>query len=679
MGLAEAAREIRESRGDFRAQTVTYGLLLRRWRADAGSDELLEGFSDPHAVSRVERVLDSADLNAVAEHYAQEGKDADVYFYEEFLRAYSLREAKTRGVRYTPPEVVSYMVRAVDSILQEYFGESLGNAVVLDPCCGVGTFLRYIQKHTTHTPRMIGMDLMRAPCAIASSLLGEGVVRCADFLEESDLGIDDRTLVVLGNPPYSGHSANAGKIADLVADYRAGLDERNPKWLQDDYVKFIRMAQDRVEAAGRGIVAFITNHSYLFNPTFRVMRTSLMRSFDEVYVLDLHGNARRVERAGDGGPDENVFPIRMGVAISLFVKKSNGVNCRVRYGELRGNAQSKLAKLGAMELRSTPWQEVARDAPFLLFTPTDGQRTDEYARFVPVTEIFESSCVGFVTSRDGFAVDFERDALLERIAALRDPSVDPEWIRAEYPVGDLDIEKARRILLEDPDWEAKAIEVLYRPFDRRWAYYSRAVMERPRLPFTENLMSENVALAIGRAGQATGSETWDVAFCTDRPADLNLFRRGGAMLFPRYIWENGRRRSNVKVGSCDQDLLFNFAYAILYSSVYRERYAEFLKIDYPRIPIPEDGDAARELAELGSELMSVHLMRNIPRNALEENEAVSLRIGGYEVPGKYAADRMRRGLHNIERQPYACVRAAVAQTVAIQERIDEVIRRNPPW
>ena len=677
--LAEAAREIRETWGDFRAQTVTYGLLLRRWGAGAGSDNLLHDFSDSRAVSRVERVLDSADLRTVADCYAQEGKDADVYFYEQFLRAYSPREAKTRGVRYTPPEVVSYIVRAASSILEEHFGESLGEAVVVDPCCGVGTFPRYIQKHTRHAPRVIGVELMRAPCAIASSLAGEGEARCVDFLEETDLDIGRNTLVILGNPPYSGHSSNAGKISDLVADYRAGLNERNPKWLQDDYVKFIRMAQDRVESAGRGIIAFITNHSYAFNPTFRVMRSSLMRSFNEIYVLDLHGNAKRVEKAGDGGPDENVFPIQMGVAISLFVKRSNAAHCAVKYGEIRGSRQSKLAKLAAMDLHNTPWREAAWHAPFFLFTPSDGLRTDEYARFVPVTEIFESSCVGFVTSRDRFAVDFEKDTLLERISTLRNPSVAAERIRSEYPVGDLDIEKARRILLEDPEWEAKAVEVLYRPFDRRWAYCSRAVMERPRLPFMENLLRENIALAIGRAGQATGSELWDVAFCTDRPADLNLFRRGGAMLFPRYIWEDGLRRSNVKIESCDADLLFNFMYAILYSIVYRRRYAELLKIDYPRIPIPRDAAAIRKLAQLGSELMSVHLMRDGPRSPLEEDEDVSMRIGGYEIPGKYIAYRRCRGLPMLAAQTYARVRGAAAETAAIQARIDEAIRTDSPW
>ena len=178
--------------------------------------------------------------------------------------------------------------------------------MVMDPCCGIGTFFRYIEANLNPRPRMIGAELMPVPCELASRLLGECRVLHADSLQDIDLDTGGKTLVILGNPPYSGHSANVGPIAEMAAIYRAGLRERNPKWLQVDYVKFIRMAQHRVDAAGSGVVAFITNHSYIFNPTFRSMRANLMRSFDAIHVLDLQGNAKRAEKA----PERTCSPFK---------------------------------------------------------------------------------------------------------------------------------------------------------------------------------------------------------------------------------------------------------------------------------------------------------------------------------------------------------------------------------
>lgn len=221
------------------------------------------------------------------------------------------------------------------------------------------------------------------------------------------------------------------------------------------------------------------------------------------------------------------------------------------------------------------------------------------------------------------------------------------------------------MLLADPDWEDKAIEVLYRPFDKRWAYYSKAIMERTRLPFMENMMQENVALAIGRAGQATGSKIWDVAFITDAPTDLNLFRRGGAMIFPLYSYKDSNRRYNIVQ---DYDSFFYYIYAILFSQAYRERYSEFLNIDYPRIPIPNDKALIPPLADLGKELANVHRMKDTLDG--EESER-PLRIGGWDIPGKYLADR-RRELGNNELATLVYIRKAVRSTLELQNKIDSI-------
>lgn len=330
-------------------------------------------------------------------------EDPVVHFYETFLTAYDPKLRETRGVYYTPEPIVSYIVRSVDRILKEDFNLPKGLAdsskiddqthrvLILDPATGTATFLYgvirqiykqfernkgmwngYVSEHLL--PRIFGFELLVAPYAVAHLKLGLLLeelgydfhrnerlrIYLTNTLEEAatlkaDAGLtrwlgeeaheamrvkqEAPVMIVLGNPPYSGHSANTGKwINELLrgVDTHRGektgnyfevdgkpLGERNPKWLNDDYVKFIRFAQHRIEETGYGILAFITNHGYLDNPTFRGMRQSLMKTFDEIYVLDLHGNAKKKERSPDGGKDENVFDIQQGVSIGIFVKKEN--------------------------------------------------------------------------------------------------------------------------------------------------------------------------------------------------------------------------------------------------------------------------------------------------------------------------------------------------------------------
>lgn len=679
--LAQAAHDIADAVGEESAQVLVYGLVMQRWEPAPGEPVL----TAPEALlDQVRRVLDKTDLEAIRRYYLAQGMDPSIYFYEEFTRACDPSAARRRGVHYSPPEVVSFMARAVGSVLCTEFGESLADAMVVDPCCGIGTFLRHIESRIPLTPPLkggrIGVELSASACRLARMLLPGSEIVHGDWLGGFTPDAGGHTLVVIGNPPYSGHSANPGKIASLMADYRLGLTERNPKWLQDDYVKFIRMAQHHVVRAGKGIVAFITNHSYLFNPTFRAMRTSLMRDFDLIYVVDLQGNSRRNDEIDD--PDENVFPIQMGVAISLMVRRQASSGSSVHYVHTRGGRAQKLAWLDSAQLRDLPWEDVTGVQPFHVFVPREQRLSDEYQRFPSILDLFDRRSVGFVTSRDAFAVDSDKDALLARIAALRNSDMSPDELRAAYPIGDLDVERARRILRADHNWHDRAIQVLYRPFDVRWAYYSPDIMERPRLPFMLDMMAENAAIVVGRAGQATGSETWDVAFCADKPVDLNLFRRGGATILPRYHYSSGVRHSSLKHGSLDADVLFGCVYAILWSDAYRTRYADFLRFDYPRVPMPTDEVVAGSLAGLGRRLMDLHLCRSgfHPRNP-SPPEAASRRltIGGYGIPDKYVSDRRTTGLSEAERQHVDRISRAAAETVAIQAEIDGIVRSTPPW
>jgi predicted helicase len=668
--LADIAWRIRETDGDFAAQASVYFAFARRWN---GCGPEIVG---RRASREAETLLDGIDLAAVFARDLAEGKDPAIYFHEHFLRAYNPAGAKSRGVHYSPPAVVSYILRGVEELLRDELGARPEDAIALDPCCGTGAFIRAIDGPYC---RVMGMELSAIACAIASSLMPHREILNMDSLEDTDLDLRGRPLVVIGNPPYSGHSSNTGAISELLADYKTGLRERNPKWLQDDYVKFIRMAQHRVERAGRGIVGFITNHSFLFNPTFRAMRASLMNGFDRIYCLNLHGNFRVNESARGSEPDENVFPIQMGTAITFMVRSTGGPGCQINYAEIRGSRAHKLAMLDSLTLRDTPWEEPRPEEPFMLFMPVDHDLRREFYSFPSLFDIFGCHSVGFVTSRDSFAVDFDREALLQRIADLRNPDIAPELICERYDVTDLDIPKASRMLQADLNWQDRAVEVLYRPFDRRWAYLSNAVMERPRLPFMHSFLGRNIALAIGRAGQVTGSDTWDVVFCTDCPTDLNLFRRGGAMLFPLYLVEDGVSTLNFKPGVPGDERLFHYIYAVLHGNEYRTKYSEFLKMDYPRIPIPADEHLIDELAEKGRALAKVHLMRDVSPDITSASAAdPSTRIGGWPAPGKYLSDRRHRHLTQQEQAHLSRIREAVINTEQIRREIDNIMQHSLP-
>lgn len=670
MRLAALAQGIRDEHGDLQAQTAPYAYLLRRWGDSVDVAPLLDGFSDPYATAAIESALDEVDIEAVRLAYEGEGKDPAIYFYEDFLRAYDRTNARARGVHYSPPEVVSCIIRGVNHVLATSFGCSMDDALLIDPCCGVGTFLRHIERQTRYRPRTLGFELMPAAYLIATCLLRQTTVLNEDWLTPRELDTEEHVPVILGNPPYSGHSSNPGKLADLMADYREGLHERNPKWLQDDYVKFIRMAQYQIDRAGRGIVAFITNHSYLTNPTFRRMRESLSHTFDEILILDLHGNIKR-----HGGKHQNIFPIQMGVAISFLVKTADTRKHKTRYFSIDGDREEKLRTLADLDLSTVPWTCVPPVKPFHLFTPAGSDLGAEFYSFPSLFDIFRQSTVGFVTSRDKFALGFTRDEVLERIALLRDGVVSDRDLREKHGVGDLDIETARRELRNDGNWESKFIEVLYRPFDRRWTYYSRAIMERPRLPFMRNLMRDNLALAVGRAGNVTGSEEWDVVFCTDRPTDLNLFRRGGAKLFPAYVYDGSNRVSNVQMECDEPEALVAYIYAVLHSRAYRRRYTDLLSIDYPRIPVSRNADVFQALADAGRRLLQVHLLGHQSSPAPTAPRDAVVGIGGYVLPNKALDDRARL-------EDYAggaLITSAVSATIELGEEIDRIVSHHPPW
>ncbi len=689
--------------------------------------------------------------------------------------------------------------------------ESSPRVLILDPAAGTGTFLRetvaairstiedrgltgawpdYIRDHLL--PRLFGFELLMAPYAIChlklaleiggtdakfkmpdDQRLGVFLTNTLEEAHESVAGAlfaheiaqeaagadavkrEKPVMVVLGNPPYSGHSANKGAwIKGLLDRYKCGFPElKKPaqaKWLSDDYVKFIRFAQWRIERTGEGVLGFVTNHSYLDNPTFRGMRHSLMRTFDEIYLLDLHGNAKKKERTPGGGKDENVFDIQQGVAVSLFVKHADtdDAPAQVFHADLWGEREAgpgggKYGWLAANDIKTTEWAELAPKPPLYLFVPRDERLIDEYKAAWPIPAIFAPNgdpAPGIVTTHDQFAISWTREEAVSKVERLLATKSEEE-AREIWRLCSQDqwrYERAK-LKLADDSWRERIAPILYRPFDMRTTVFDHnvAVHRRERV-MRHMLAGPNVGLCVGRAGAVIGSNKWNVAFISRNSSDFNLFRRGGNCLFPLYTYGKGMRKANLDqefvaeissaigleflsegVGNLTAKFgpedVFHYIYAVLHSPEYRRRYADFLKSDFPRIPLSDDLALFAALAGLGKRLASLHLMeaegKDTPAFPCKGDNRISkihyapptdvlpgrawinskqyfagvapetwdFAIGGYRPAEKWLKDRKGRVLSFDDITHYRRICAALAETPCIMARIDREIEARGGW
>lgn len=497
-------------------------------------------------------------------------RDPFIYFYEDFLAKYDAKTRKGRGVYYTPPPIVNFIVRAVHDTLKEAFGIPDGLAdhkrvTVLDFAAGTGTFIVEVLERIfeeiggpragkaplvvrEHMLRNIfGFEYLVAPYTIAHLKLASYLRELGHPLEEDERfqvyltntvepiaptrnlflpALSDETeaaqaikerpiLVITGNPPYAGHSKNNGKVAKgriekyktLVETGEDGIErivplgERNSKWLQDDYVKFLAFAQEKIDAAGEGIVAVIPNHSFLDNPTFRGMRQSLMRSFDQIRVIDLHGNAKKRERAPDGGDDENVFDIEQGVAISLLVKKPGGKR-GVWRADLWGKRQTKYEWAARTTRSNVEWSDVEPRAPQYLFRCRDYLAAAPYDNLPALPHIFPVNVLGYQTHRDGFAVAFDRQELERRVALFVDATQTDLSLKERFGLTDnrdWHVADARAALRKGDRATQGVVRTLYRPFDIRWCHYGYELMDYPRKEIIAHVVGrQNLQLLVPR-------------------------------------------------------------------------------------------------------------------------------------------------------------------------------------
>ncbi len=569
----------------------------------------------------------------------------------------------------------------------------------------------YVPRHLL--PRLHGYELLMAPYAIAHLKIGlklyetgyrfgseeRAQVYLTDALEPatdtSQLAMDflpalareaeavgqikrgRRFTVVIGNPPYLGEAGRGGKwIASLMrgkelpskrktASYfevdGKPLGERNPKWLNDLYVRFTRLSQHLIERSGAGVHGFITNHSYIDNPTFRGMRWALLSAFDSLAVLDLHGNAKKKETAPGGGKDENVFDIEQGVAIGLFVKDaltsgtraSRAGAAEVLHHDLWGARADKYARLMIESEGSVKWAKVDPRPTFYLLKLLEGDVGEEYDEWTSVNQIFPVNSVGIVTARDALTVRWSRREIWGVVREMAEGA--EEDVRAKYRLRDVQdwrVAWAQQDLRGSGPSQAKVTPILYRPFDTRYTYYtgeSRGFLCRPRADVMGHMLEENVGLCVGRAGQVIGPDGWDIVTACSSPTDFNFFRRGGNCLFPLYLhpgvgksgvlsfspWPKGRhgRRPNLDPGFVERlaqaaglrfasdgtgngkttfgpaDILA-YIYAVFHSPDYRARYEAHLKLDFPRVPLPGSPELYRQLVIGGHHLLDLHLMES---------------------------------------------------------------------
>jgi hypothetical protein len=725
------------------------------------------------------------------------GKDPIVHFYETFLAEYDPKKRKSRGVYYTPEAVVSYIVRSLNLILKEHFGRKEGFAnesiTVLDPAAGTLTFLaeaiklameefvskygeggkeNFIKEHVLKK-NFYAFELMMAPYAVGhlkmSFLLEElgyklqkedrfnlyltntlemeelaqtelpGMVSLS---EESHLAgkVKKETpiLVILGNPPYSSSvSSGTSFINEKIKDYLKGLgveQEKKKGVIQDDYIRFIRFAHWKIEQNGKGILGFITNNSYLDGTIHRAMRKKLIDSFDKIYILNLHGNARIKETCLDGSKDENVFDIQQGVCIGIFINTGKQKQkTEVYYSDLRGKRKEKYVYLENNDNNTTKWEKLSPEPPYFFLKFIDLSHENTYNKFKNLTDILVKYSSGIETEKDKFAVAFNKLTLKNRLLTFANSKIPDETISASFKLKNTpnwNINKARQLLFKQGIKENLFVEYCYHTFDCRWTYYSDAILTRSRKPIMENMFKENLALLTMR--QVKGEE-YKHCFVTDKISNkfsLSSKSSNVSYHFPLFMYfdiekkdlfslkeEPTKKTPNIafklftvlskvyKKEPTSEDI-FYYIYAILYSNIYRTKYAEFLKKDFPKIPFTKNYELFCKVAEHGRMLIDLHLLKSpklnppntkfqgkgdngIGRFKYSEKErrvyinqnqyfegivkdVWQYQIGGYQVCDKWLKDRKKETLSLDDIKRYCKIVTSLERTIEIQKLIDEI-------
>lgn len=664
---------------------------------------------------------------------------------------------------------------------------------ILDPATGTGTFLRqtilqiyanFKEKHEDESKEQIrkawneyvpknllerlnGFELMMAPYAVAHMKLAMvlkdtgydfgGDHRLNVFLTNSleEAGKDDFQMtlfdndplafesieanqakknnginVIIGNPPYSVSSSNRGKwIVDLINSYKQGLNEKKLN-LDDDYIKFIRYGEHIVHTAGKGILAYISNSSFIDGITHRQMRKQLLQEFDDIYIIDLHGSSKKHEIAPDGGKDENVFDIQQGVSISIFVKKTTSLQeANVYHIDLFGLRSNKYDYLNSTSFSRIKWNKIIYESPYFFFVPKNLSDRYEYERGFSIPELFILNNSGIGTDRDSLFIDDDRTLLEERIKTLLSGKYSAEFAD-EYRVKDSSSYKISTKIkgaLYDSQY---LLPIIYRPFDLKWIYYDKNIISRPAYDTMKEFFNENIGICVKRGFDDANAIP---IFCCNQLMCRRGWSRPGSLgseyIFPLYRYTSSFN-SIEKVPNVNNNIInniakglnisfnnsqstdgsnyiiniFDYIYAILHSQKYCDKYREFLKIDFPRVPYPTDQETFWKLVEIGGKLRECHLMQtefdtepysfigdgtnevvkpeykngrvyisktqyfdNVPQAQWEQY------IGGYQPLQKWLKDRKKTALSAEDIEHYKKIIAALRLTEELMAEIDLVV------
>lgn len=581
---------------------------------------------------------------------------------------------------------------------------------VLDPATGTGTFLAEVVKLVAERvkgiapgqwsnyvendliPRIHGFELLMASYAMCHmkldmTLTGLGYkpsakpprlgVYLTNSLEEgerveqtlfglsraiaeeakaaSDIKRQMPIMVVIGNPPYSGHSSNKGEwIERLMADYKVSPELKRPaqaKWLSDDYVKFVRFAEHMIEKNGEGVLGFITNHGYLDNPTFLDMRNHLRKTFDRIYVLDLHGNSKKKEVSPDGSPDKNVFDIMQGVAIIIAVKRGETSGTKklasVYHGDLWGDREAKYQRLWDSTVDKLATQDVSPEASPWRFKPTDKALEATYQAGFSVVDLFSPNgrpAPGIVTTHDEFAISWTADEAEEKVERLLSTATEAE-ARQQFRLCSQSQWNyaAAKSSLADGAWRQAITPIAYRPFDTRYTVYNAHVAVHRRDRVMRHLFRHNniVLMLTGQTKDEVGglvSSTiaghkafsgFDITYnlplylypeegTLDQSIGLNFDTkvyariRKAAGLLEEFSPPDGTDafRKSASEARPDEVKVFDYIYGVLHCPAYRQTYAEFLKSNFPRIPYPPSPEVFAAVSAKGEELRRLHLMED---------------------------------------------------------------------
>lgn len=675
----------------------------------------------------------------------------------------------------------------------DYYGKTIEKEVhkvqILDPATGTGTFLAEVVKHIYKKfegqqgiwskyvandliPRLNGFELLMASYAMAhlkmDMLLTETGYKPTDdqrfkifltnSLEEAhqdsgtlfsswlsdesnqanEIKRDTPVMCVIGNPPYSVSSTNKSPwIESLTADYKKDLKEKSYNSLSDDYIKFIRYGQHFIDKNGEGVLAYISNNSFLDGIVHRQMRNHLLESFDTIYVLDLHGNAKKKEVCPDGSPDQNVFDIMQGVSINIFVKtgKKNPKELgQILHFDLQGKRDFKYEFL-AQNLSDLKWVNIDYSSPNYFFTPKDFSNSAEYNNSFKLDKLINVFGPGVETGMDKLFINNDKEELRKTFIELSDKNIE---VYNKFNIENKSSFKLLDKLKSEDSGKIQIKKYVYKIFDFKYIAYSKDVLRRADFNVFKNQNYNNHFLNLMRSSVDTDS--FKTVFITNQITDKNLYGFQ-TYSFPLYLvkdniqqnaFETSARVPNLNMEIVNQmseglglqfvpekDLtgfenlsglpkifapidILDYIYAVLHSPNYREKYKEFLKIDFPRVPYPKDKETFWQLVKLGGEIRQIHLLEssvvekyitgypedgdNVVKKPTYKNGHVYINdtqyfsnvpevawnfyIGGYQPAQKWLKDRKDRELSYEDILHYQKIIVALTETDRLMKEID---------